>query len=217
MAAERIRILLIDDHAVLRAGLANLLALERDLVVVGEADNGEAGLSLLQRCRPHVAIVDISMTGMDGVETAKRIRRLTPDVRILILTSSESAADAARAIDSGASAYLTKHVAHEEIVAVIRKVHAGQKAIQIGVVPAPRPPRPELLSVRELEVLRLMRLGITNLGIGRKLGIAERTVKAHVTAILAKLNASDRAGAVARGFDLGLLTIDPGVGGPQRA
>ena len=142
MAAERIRVLLIDDHAVLRAGLANLLALERDLVVVGEADNGEEGIRLWQKCQPDVAIVDVSMTGMDGVETTKHIRRITPDAKILMLTSSESAADAARSIEAGASAYLTKRVAHEEIVAVIRRVHAGHKSIQIGVVPAPPPPRP---------------------------------------------------------------------------
>jgi DNA-binding NarL/FixJ family response regulator len=216
MAADRIRILLIDDHAVLRAGLANLLALERDLVVVGEADNGEAGVKLLQRCQPHVAIIDVSMTGMDGVETSKKIRRLAPDVRIMMLTSSESAADAARSIDAGASAYLTKRVAHDEIVSVIRRVHAGQKSIQIGVRPAASRPQPGLLSLRELEVLRLMRLGTTNVEIGRKLGIAERTVKSHVTAILTKLHASDRAGAVARGFDLGLLKIDPGAVGPAR-
>jgi DNA-binding NarL/FixJ family response regulator len=214
MVANRIRVLLIDDHAVLRAGLANLLALERDLVVVGEADNGEAGVKLVQHCQPDVAIIDVSMTGMDGVETSRRIRRLVPDVRILMLTSSESAADAARSIEAGASAYLTKRVAHDEIVSVIRKVHAGHKSIQIGVRPLASPPRPELLSLRELEVLRLMRQGTTNLEIGRKLGIAERTVKAHVTAIFIKLNASDRAGAVARGFDLGLLKIDPEAAGP---
>jgi len=216
MVANRIRVLLIDDHAVLRAGLANLLALERDLVVVGEADNGEAGVQLVQRCQPHVAIIDVRMTGMDGVETSRRIRRLAPEVRILMLTSSESAADAARSIEAGASAYLTKRVAHDEIVAVIRKVHAGHKAIQIGVRPAESPPRPELLSLRELEVLRLMRLGTSNIEIGRRLGIAERTVKSHVTAIFIKLNASDRAGAVARGFDLGLLKIDPEATGPGR-
>jgi DNA-binding NarL/FixJ family response regulator len=215
MVADRIRILLIDDHAVLRAGLANLLALERDLVVVGEADNGEAGVRLVSQCRPHVAIVDVSMTGIDGVETSKRIRRIAPEVRVLMLTSSESAADAARSIDAGASAYLTKRLAHEEIVAVIRRVHAGHKSIQMGVRPAVAAPRPELLSARELEVLRLMRLGNSNLEIGRKLGIAERTVKSHVTAMLAKLNAPDRAGAVARGFDLGLLQIDPGVAEPR--
>ena len=209
MAADRIRVLLIDDHAVLRAGLANLLSLERDLMVVGEADNGEEGVRLWQTCQPDVAIIDVNMTGMDGVETTKRIRRLAPDAKILMLTSSESAADAARSVGAGAAAYLTKRVAHEEIVAVIRKVHAGQKSIQIGVVPAPPPPRPELLSVRDLEVLRMIRQGKSNFQIGRKLGIAERTVKSHVTAIFMKLNATDRAGAVARGFDLGLLQIDP--------
>lgn len=131
-----------------------------------------------------------------------------------MLTSSESAADAARSIDAGASAYPTKHLAHEEIVAVIRRVHAGQRAIQMGVRPAAPAPRPELLSGRDLEVLRLMRLGNTNLEIGRRLGIAERTVKSQFRAMLAKLNAPDRAGAVARGFDLGRLQVHPAAAEP---
>jgi len=211
MESSRIHLLLIDDHAVLRAGLANLLALERDLVVVGEADNGVEGVRLWQRHRPHVTIVDVSMAGMDGIETAKQIRRLAADAKILMLTSSEAAADAARSVAAGAAAYVTKRAAHDEIAAVIRRVYAGERSIRIGVRPAPRQPEPELLSARELDVLRLMRQGMTNVEIGRKLGIAERTVKSHITGLFVKLKASDRAGAVARGFDLGLLTIDPGA------
>jgi len=209
MAADHIRILLIADHAVLRAGLANLLSRERDLLVVGEADNGKDGVKLAQQCRPHVVIIDVSMTGIDGVETAKQIRRVDPNVKILMLSSPESAADADRSFTAGASRHVTKRIAHEEIVTAIRGVHAGQTSILVGVRRASLPPQPELLSPREFEVLRLIRLGTTNLGISRRLGIAERTVKSHVTAILTKLGAPDRASAVARGFDLGLLTIDP--------
>jgi DNA-binding NarL/FixJ family response regulator len=214
MDSAPIRILLIDDHAVLRAGLANLLSLERDVLVVGEADNGEEGVRLWQRHRPHVTIIDISMAGMDGIETARKIRRLAADARILMLTSSDLAADAARAAEAGAAAYVTKRAAHDEIADVIRRVHAGQKGIRIGVVPAPRQPHPELLSTRELEVLQFMRLGLTNVEIGHRLGIAERTVKSHVTGLFVKLDAHDRAGAVARGFDLGLLRIDPAATRP---
>ena len=207
VVSERIRILLIDDHAVLRAGLANLLGLERDLLVVGEADNGPDGVRLWQKCGPHVGIIDISMSGMDGVETTRQIRKVVPGARIVMLTSSETAADAARSFEAGARAYLTKHVAHEEIVAVIRQVHAGRAAIKMGVRAGPLPPTPDLLSVRELQVLGFLRQGMSNVAIGRRMGIAERTVKTYVTGILTKLNAMDRAGAVARGFDLGLLQV----------
>lgn len=205
--SDSIRILLIDDHAVLRAGLANLLGLNRDMLVVGEADNGADGVRLWHTCQPHVGIIDISMSGMDGVETARQIRKATPGARIVMLTSSETAADANRSFEAGASAYLTKHVAHEEIVDVIRKVHAGGSAIKMGVRPGPLAPKPDFLSERELQVLGFLRQGMSNLAIGRRLGLAERTVKTCVTSILTTLNAMDRAGAVARGFDLGILQV----------
>jgi DNA-binding NarL/FixJ family response regulator len=211
-AAAPIRILLVDDHAVLRAGLANLLSLEPDLKVVGEADNGEEGVRLWRQQKPDVGIVDVSMAGIDGVETVRRIRGLAADARLVMLTSSESAADAARCLAAGASAYLTKHTPHEEIVAVIRRVHAGATAIQQGVRrPAAAAPA-GLLSDRELEVLQYLRRGMRNAEIAHQMGIVERTVKAHVTAILTKLHATDRAGAVARGFDLGLLQVTTSPG-----
>jgi DNA-binding NarL/FixJ family response regulator len=128
-----------------------------------------------------------------------------------MLTSSESAADAARSLAAGASAYLTKHTPHEEIVAVIRRVHGGATAIQQGVRrPAMAAPA-GLLTDRELEVLQYLRRGMSNAEIAHQMGIVERTVKAHVTAILTKLHATDRAGAVARGFDLGLLQVTTGT------
>jgi DNA-binding NarL/FixJ family response regulator len=206
MSATPIRILIIDDHAVLRAGLANLLSFEDAIFVVGEADGGAEGVRLWKKLKPDVAIVDVSMAGLDGIETVRQIRGLDPGARTVMLTSSESAADAARAMAAGAAAYLTKHCPHDEIVAVIRAVHAGATAIRRGVrLPGPSPA--ELLTPRELEVLHYLRLGTGNAEIARKLGVVERTVKAHVTAILAKLHAHDRAGAVARGFDLGLLQV----------
>ena len=202
-----IRVLLIDDHAVLRAGLANLLSLEDDLEVVGEADNGEEGLRLWPRLAPDVGIIDVSMAGMDGVETVRRIREIAVDARLVMLTSSESAADATRSLAAGAAAYVTKHRPHDEIVAVIREVHAGGTAICRGVRPQVATGAAELLTPRELEVLNFLRQGAGNAEIARGLGVVERTVKAHVTGILTKLHAHDRAGAVARGFDLGLLRV----------
>jgi DNA-binding NarL/FixJ family response regulator len=202
-----IRVLLIDDHAVLRAGLASLLGLQPDMVVVGEASDGEAGVRLWQSCRPDIALVDVAMDGLDGVQTVRRIRAVSPAAKLVMLTSSESSLDAARSLEAGAAAFVTKHSSPAEISEVIRDVHAGHVRIHRGVRPAAAAGRSGLLSERESAVLHLMREGRSNRDIGSQLGIAERTVKCHVTAIFAKVGAQDRAGAVARGFDLGLLEV----------
>lgn len=201
---EKIRLLLVDDHPVLRAGLSNLLALEPDIAVVGEADGGVAAIAMWQRVKPHVGLIDLSMEGVDGIETTRLIRKETPEARIVMLTSSESADDAARALAGGVAAYVTKTVDHEEIVATIREVHAGATNVRKGVR-GPARSAEGLLSPREMDVLVQLRKGSTNAEIGAALGISERTVKWHVKAMLAKLHTSDRAGLVARGFDLGLL------------
>jgi DNA-binding NarL/FixJ family response regulator len=214
ITSDRIRILLIDDHAVLRSGLANLLRAERDIAIVGEAASGEEGLALWRQARPNIGLVDVSMAGMDGIETTRRIRALAPEARIVMLTSSESPMDAAKALEAGAAAYLTKHVGHEEIVRVIRQVHAGASGIRKGVRSAAGDAAGGVgLTEREVEVLHFLRQGATNVEIARHIGRSERTAKAHVTALLMKLGATDRAGAVARGFDLGLL--QPTRSGPK--
>ena len=203
-----IRVLLVDDHELFRAGLANLLALQKGVIVVGEAGSGAEGVALWKSERPHVGLVDLTMEGVDGVETARRIRGIQSDALVVMLTSSESAVDAARSFQAGAAAYVTKHSSPREIIDVIRRVCAGETQIQHGVREVAAGPK--LVSDREIDVLRLMRQGLGNAEIGRELGITERTVKCHVTAILAKLGAHDRAGAVARGFDLGILEIARG-------
>lgn len=204
-----IRVLLVDDHELFRAGLANLLALQKGVIVVGEAGSGEKGVALWKSERPHVGLVDLMMEGIDGVETVRRIRAIQPDSLLVMLTSSESAVDAARSFRAGAAAYVTKHSSPREIIDVIRRVCAGETQVQHGVREVAAGPK--LVSDREIDVLRLMRQGLGNAEIGRELGITERTVKCHVTAILAKLGAHDRAGAVARGFDLGILEIARGT------
>jgi len=206
-SGETIRVLLIDDHAVLRAGLANLLRQQPDIVVAGEASDGEAGVRLWQSRRPDVALVDVAMDGLDGVETVRRIRTASPAAKLIMLTSSESSLDAARSLEAGAAAYVTKHSTPAEIIEVIRNVQAGQVKIHRGVRPTAASCRAGRLSARESAVLHLIREGRSNREIGSLLGIAERTVKCHVTAIFAKVGAQDRAGAVARGFDLGLLEV----------
>lgn len=202
-AHSQITVLLIEDHNVVRTALAQLLSLEPDIHVIGQADNGSDGIALWRRHSPDVGIVDLRMAGMDGLETIKRIRALDPRARLVVLTSAADPADADRAEAAGAAAYLTKHVAQDDILDVIRQVHAGRAGVRRGVCATAGPI--VTLSPRELVVLQHLRRGESNACIGRRLGITEGTVKCHVNQILLKLKATDRAGAVARGFDLGLL------------
>jgi DNA-binding NarL/FixJ family response regulator len=128
-----IRLLIVDDHPVLRAGLANLLQLESDFEVVGQAGSGEAAVRLWESVRPDVCLLDLSMPGMGGLESLRRILGIAANARVLVLTSSESAADANSALQAGASGYLTKNVEHAEIVSTIRQAHAGTRGICRGV------------------------------------------------------------------------------------
>ena len=207
-ACPVIRILIVDDHPLFRAGLANLLESEPDFKVVGKAANGPAAVRLWEQEQPHVVVIDLSMPGMDGFETLRRIQSIRADARAIVLTSSESPEDAQRALQAGARGYLTKHIDEDEIVAAIREVHNGGTRVQDGLATTARV-GPAGLSTREIEVLVFLRKGFSNAEIGRTLGITERTVKAHVTAILKKMHAADRAEAVAKGFDLGIFKATP--------
>lgn len=208
-ATGTIRLMLVDDHPVLRAGLSNLLGLEADITVVAQAGSGEAAIRLCGECQPNVCLLDLSMPGLTGMETLGRLREAVPDCRIVVLTSSESAAEATRALSAGAAGFVTKTVPYPEIVQSIRDVHAGAVGIRRGVPTPPVGSRTAGLSPREVEVLHLLRKGLSNPAIGKALGVTERTVKWHVAGILEKLGARDRTEAVARAFDLGLLQADP--------
>ena len=201
-----IRLLLVDDHAILRAGLANLLNGEPGLQVTGLADDGETAIKLWREHRPDVMLLDISLGGMDGIETVRLLRSEFPDARVLMLTSSEAEEDIRHALEAGASGYVTKNVRRAELFQAIREIHSGGRAIGEHVARLLAAGSEQgMISRREMEVLGLVRQGFTNAEVGRLLGISERTAKAHVAALLAKLHASDRAEAVARGFERGLL------------
>ncbi|MFM7244707.1 MAG: response regulator [Planctomycetaceae bacterium] len=213
--ARRICLLLVDDHPVMRAGLANLLASEADFSVVAQADDGDAAYSLWQQHAPDVTLLDLAMHGTDGIATLHRIRRSDPAARVLVLTSAESQEDAQRSLDAGASGYVTKHVGHKELFEAIRSVHAGGRPVQgvVRVRPAAAAAGPAgLLTPRELEVIGLLREGFTNNEIAKLLGISTHTAKAHVAGVIEKLGVGDRTQAVARAFDLGLLTAAPSRG-----
>lgn len=201
-----IRLMLVDDHAIVRSGLVTLLNGEPGLQVVAVADDGETALKLWQKYRPDIMLLDISMSGMDGIETVRRLRAAFPTARVIMLTSSEAEEDVRHALEAGASGYVTKNIRRAQLFKAIRECHAGGRPMgeHIGRLLAAGSEH-GAITRREIEVLGLVRQGFTNAEVGRLLNISERTAKAHVAALLVKLQASDRAEAVARGFERGLL------------
>jgi two-component system, NarL family, response regulator len=200
----RIRVMVVDDHPVLRSGLTRLLGLEPDISVVAEASSGKQAVAEWKASRPDVALVDLLMPVLDGAETIARIRGIDPAARTLVLSSSESAMDAARVERAGACGYLTKESDAADIAAAIREVHAGRTKVRRGCLRGPVCAA-DMLTARESEVLALLQNGASNARIGEALAISELTVKTHVRSMMDKLQASDRTALVARAFDLGLL------------
>lgn len=208
-APAPIRILLVDDHSVVRMGLAAILALDEGLAVVAEAEDAAQALEKYKAERPDVVLMDVRMPGASGVQALRSLRAAWPEARVLMLTTSELDEDISQAIAAGACGYLPKSVKREELVRAIRCVHGGG-----NYLPEALARRLEQLSgrrhlsSREIEVLDGMRRGLSNRDIATALSISEHTVKAHVKAILQKLESADRAEAVARGFEHGLLRVD---------
>ena len=204
--AQRIRLLIVDDHPLFREGLTHALAAEREFVVVAEAGDGEAALQLWQQHQPDVTIMDVSMHGLSGIETLRRLLEAAPTARVLMLTSSEEQQDAMEALAAGAAGYVTKTVGFEKLLNAIREVKDGGRPI--GEEIARRMAAAEKgspLSHREVEVLVHLRDGLSYQDIGQRMAIAERTARAHVAAIKEKLAASTAAQCVSRGYELGIL------------
>jgi two-component system NarL family response regulator len=205
MKAKAIRLLIADDHRLVRIGLKTVLALEPDLEVVAEAATAEEAVAAHTHAHPDVTLLDLRMPG-GGQEALRQILAATPEARVLILTTSETEEDIHRALQAGASGYALKSIAPEELAKAIRALHAGSRWIpdEIARAYATRSSSPEL-SPRELEVLRLLIKGLTNPEIGAALSISFGTVKAHVRNILAKLEVSDRTEAATEAYRRGLL------------
>lgn len=195
-----IRVLVADDHAVVRAGLEQYLATTDDIVVVRSVGDGAEAVDAVGEVEPDVVVMDLSMPDVDGVEATRRIRASFPDCRVLVLTSFSEQSRIMDALSAGADGYLLKHAEPEAIAAGIRSVHAGESPLDPkaarALLEARRAAEPSVdLTEREREVLSLVADGLANKQIARRLGISERTVKAHLTRVYSTLGVSDRTQA----------------------
>ncbi|GAB2947287.1 response regulator transcription factor [Streptomyces pseudoechinosporeus] len=218
-ASGVIRVVVVDDQPLIRAGFAMVLAAQSDIEVVGEAENGADALALLARTEADVVIMDIRMPVMDGVEATRRLGQLPDRPRVLVLTTFDTDEDAFAALQAGASGFLLKNTPPEEVVAAIRVVAAGESVVAPRVTrqlldrfagklaPSARhDERLETLTTREREVLGLVAEGLSNSEIASRLFIAEATVKTHFGKILTKLDLRDRVQAVIFAYDTGLAS-----------
>jgi len=193
---QRIRLMLVEDHILMRMGLVSATRNEADMVVVAEAEDGRQALECFRKHRPDVSIVDLRLPGTDGIELIKALRRESADARILVLTSYSGGDDISRAIQAGAAGYVMKTMPLQRVLDAVRVVHVGGQYIPLEIAGRMAQRIQSELSPRELDVLRLIARGRTNKEIGSVLGIVEGTVKAHVTNIFAKLGAVDRTQAI---------------------
>jgi DNA-binding NarL/FixJ family response regulator len=204
-----IRILLVDDHPVVRMGLRGMLDAEPDLTVVGEASSGTEGVDRALALTPDIVLMDLRMPGGDGVEATGRILSAVPGARVMVLTTYESDRDILRAIEAGASGYLLKDASPAELADAVRAAARGETVLAPSVastlVRQVRSPAPPALSARETEVLKLVAAGLTNADIGKRLFISEATVKTHLLRIFNKLDVTDRTAAVTTAMRHGLL------------
>ena len=206
---KKIRILVVDDHFVVRMGLGHSINTELDMVVESEASTGPLAIEYFRKHRPDVVLMDLKLPGMSGIEATSAICQEFPDAVIIMLSTHDSEEDIYRSIQAGARTYLIKTAAREDLIQTIRAVHAGERSISpdIGARLAERMTRAEL-TAREMEILKLVARGRSNKEIGSLLAIAEVTVKQHIGHILTKLKASDRTQATTIALQRGILHLD---------
>ncbi len=204
-----IRVMIVDDHSMVRMGIIGLLATEPDIKVIAEADDVEQAVEAFTNYLPDVVLMDVRMPGGSGLEALARIKAIAPAARVVILSTYDLEEPIIEAHNSGACGYLLKSVKFDELVSAIRIVHAGGTCFPMVLqyyIAARAETKP--LTAREIEILDLLRRGFSNKDIGQVLGISENTAKFHVKAILVKLEVTDRAEAVAAAFERGLLQVD---------
>ncbi|UCD43556.1 MAG: response regulator transcription factor [Chloroflexota bacterium] len=209
---NKIRLVIVDDHPVVRDGLRGMLEGQPDFEVVGEAANGQEAVQLAASLRPEVMLMDLRMPVMDGVAALEKIQTSSPTVKVLVLTTYDSDADILPAIEAGAVGYLLKDTSREDLYSAIRATARGESVLSPGVaariIGQMRAPAEEKLSVRELEVLQLVAEGDSNSEIANRLHISQATVKSHLIHIFDKLGVSDRTAAVTVALRRGILSLD---------
>jgi DNA-binding NarL/FixJ family response regulator len=203
-----IRVLAVDDHALLRDGIAALIGNQSDMELVGEASNGREAVELFRQHQPDVTLMDLQMPEMGGIDALSAIRGEFPEARIIVLTTYAGDVQVFRALKAGAKAFLLKGLLRKELLDTIRAVHAGQKRLppEIAAEIAEHA-TDDSLTAREIDVLRLIAAGNANKEIAAQLSLTEETVKGHVKNILAKLDANDRTHAVTIGLKRGIIEI----------
>jgi DNA-binding NarL/FixJ family response regulator len=203
---DSIRILIVDDHPVVRAGLTNMLGTQHGFQVIGSTSSGEEALEVLRLGEIDVALLDLRMPGMNGIDTLLALRRIGIPTRVIVLTSFDTDEDIYRAVHAGAEGYLLKNASQAEMVGAIRSVHAGKRYIPHHIASRlnERMMRSDL-TTRELEILKLLAKGLTNKQIGRVLGISSNTARNHVNSVIDKLDVSDRTEAATTAIQRGII------------
>jgi DNA-binding NarL/FixJ family response regulator len=209
---EAIRLLIADDHPVVRAGLQGMLLGQPDIQVVGEAVTGAEAIAMTEQLKPNVVLMDLRMPELDGVSATMRIREGHPQTRVLVLTTYDGDADILRAVEAGATGYLLKDTPRDDLFRAIRAAAKGESFLTPAVATrligrVKTPPVEDTLSDREVEVLTLVAQGASNKGIAKQLWISEATVKTHLIHIFGKLGVSDRTAAVTVGLERGILRL----------
>jgi DNA-binding NarL/FixJ family response regulator len=205
----KIRVMVVEDHLMVRQGILALLAMQSDLQVVAEAGDGEAALPIFRQHRPDVTLVDLRLPGKDGVWVIRTLREESPRSRFLVLTTYDGEDDISQALQAGASGYLLKGASRTELTEAIRTIHAGRRYIPAALAERALPrPAADSLTERELAVLDRIAKGLGNKDIAAELGISESTVKGHINNLLGKLGVTDRTKALVVAIRRGLVHID---------
>ena len=215
---DKLKVLIADDHPLLREALHKTLDGEEDMEVIAEAGDGEEAVKLASEMKPDVVVMDIVMPKLNGIEATKKIKEVAPDIAILILTAYDDDEYVLGLLDAGAAGYLLKSARGRDLVDAIWTIRAGESVLHPNIIakllkramtaPVEEHKHSELLSERESEVLKLVALGMSNKEVAEKLFVSQRTVKAHLTNIFNKLNVASRSEAIVRGLQWGLVTLE---------
>jgi DNA-binding NarL/FixJ family response regulator len=206
---QTLGILCVDDHPLVRKGIAAIIAIETDMRLVAEAGSGAEAVTAFRQFHPDITLMDLRMPGMDGIEATKQIRQIDPEAKIIALTSYDGDQEIYRALEAGVRGYILKESVHTEIVRAIRVVHSGKRLMSPEVAERLSEHFPQVaLTAREIEVLQYVAKGFGNKEIGARLGTAAGTVKMHLQNILSKLGASDRTHAVTLAIRRGIIHIE---------